>query len=312
MSAIAAGLLLALTASAQESYNTSNGPGRTVAKSDQLFRKTIWRQLDLREKQNKPMFASGQEISRILIEAVKRGELMAYENDSLQRTLTPRQVVRNMSYAEERFYDEDYLPQTPISSTTPGNTSFGRWGISDDGSRKAQPRLDSRGRPVKDSNGQVIMEVVLFSGYEAPEQNLYEYRYKDLYELELREDAIFDKRQSRMTYEIKSLTLHVPAALPTNIAGIERPVASFRYSDVVRVFRANPETAVWFNTQNEAASHNLADAFALRLFSSYVTKISNPYNQRFDELAGYGSQSLKAASKQTSEMLEYEYNLWSF
>ncbi|MBO3273600.1 gliding motility protein GldN, partial [Hymenobacter defluvii] len=63
--------------------------------------KTIWRAVDLREKQNKPMFAEGKEISRIILDAVKRGELQAYANDSLTRTLTPAQVQANASYVEE-------------------------------------------------------------------------------------------------------------------------------------------------------------------------------------------------------------------
>ena len=44
--------------------------------------------LDLREKQNKPLFSRGRELSRIFVDAVKQGKLTPYENDSLIRPLS--------------------------------------------------------------------------------------------------------------------------------------------------------------------------------------------------------------------------------
>ena len=76
LAALAAVLSLSLTASAQEQATTANSTGsrRPIPLSDQMFRKSIWRQVDLREKQNKPMFSEGKEISRVIIDAVKRGD----------------------------------------------------------------------------------------------------------------------------------------------------------------------------------------------------------------------------------------------
>jgi predicted P-loop ATPase len=111
LAAIAAGLSLSLTAVAQEQATTASSTGshRPIPPSDQMFRKSIWRQVDLREKQNKPMFSEGKEISRIILEAVKRGELQAYKNDSLTSTLNPQEVTTNMSYADEavKLSDEE-------------------------------------------------------------------------------------------------------------------------------------------------------------------------------------------------------------
>ena len=92
--ALTAGLMLSVAASAQEQATTasSNGSYRPIPNSDIMFRKTIWRAIDLREKQNKPMFAEGKEISRVIIEAVKRGELQAYRNDSLTSTFSAKEL----------------------------------------------------------------------------------------------------------------------------------------------------------------------------------------------------------------------------
>jgi len=315
--ALVAGLLLSLSALAQH---------RSTPPADQLFRKRIWRQIDLREKQNKPMFAQGTEISRILIEAVKRGEIQAYRNDSLTSTFTPREVSFNMSYGEDTYsHDSEWdtpdpwaqRPGTPAAAPMTASDTRTRWTGPTPGLGRMQPRLDGKGKPVRDQSGQVIMNTIqqYTLASDGPSQGgrvLNEYRYRDLYELELHEDLVFDKRRSRMVYEIKTITLHVPAGLYDNVAGIERPIATFRYSDVVKVFRANPETAIWYNTQNAAEHRNLADAFALRLFSSYITKVSNPEDKWLADFAGSSQGGITAAQQQAAELVEYEYNLWSF
>jgi hypothetical protein len=81
---------------------------------------------------------------------------------------------------------------------------------------------------------------------------------------------------------------------------------------LVKVFRNNPQTAIWFNAQNDAQHKNLADAFELWLFNSYITKVSNPAG---DDLASqYGSEreGLLASQQTAADLVEYEYNLWSF
>src|SRR5690349_716107 len=100
--ALVAGLTLSVSASAQEQATTasSNGSYRPIPNSDIMFRKTIWRAIDLREKQNKPMFSQGYEITKVIMDAVRRGELQAYRNDSLTTTSTPQEVSSNASYAE--------------------------------------------------------------------------------------------------------------------------------------------------------------------------------------------------------------------
>jgi hypothetical protein len=123
---------------------------------------------------------------------------------------------------------------------------------------------------------------------------------------------IFDKKRSRMYHQIKTVSLKLPSTLQMNTSGLEKNIATFKYSDLVKVFRNNPQTAIWFNAQNDAQHKNLADAFELWLFNSYITKVSNPAG---DDLASqYGSEreGLLAAQQTAADLVEYEYNLWSF
>ena len=286
LAALAAGLTLSLSASAQEQATTasSNGSYRPIPNSDIMFRKTIWRAVDLREKQNKPMFSEGKEISRVIIDAVKRGELVAYRNDSLTTTFTGAEVTSNMSYAESSAGLSDEEKAAGFSEDTGDD-----WGAP---KKKGKAVAKAPAKPA------------------APPS--YEYRYKDLYQMELKEDMIFDKKRSRMYHDIKTITLLVPSTLSSNASGIEKPIGTFKYSDLVKVFRNNPDKAIWFNSQNDAQHKNLADAFELWLFNSYIVKVSNPNDARLDEIYGGQQQGILASQQAASDLIEYEYNLWSF
>lgn len=203
LAALTAGLTLSLSASAQEQATTasSNGSNRPIPTSDQMFRKTIWRQIDLREKQNKPMFSEGKEISRTIIEAVKRGELQAYKGDSLTSTYTPQEVSGRMSYADKGNELSEEEKAAGFSADDLGGGGGDGWGAPA-GAKKTAPKterrqkLDAAGKPMKDKKGRAIYETVAVAPPPAPPKpkTNYEYRYKDLYELELKEDMILDRK----------------------------------------------------------------------------------------------------------------------
>ena len=115
-----------------------------------------------------------------------------------------------------------------------------------------------------------------------------------------------------MYFEIQALTIIVPATLKTNTRNRDIAVGTYRYADLVKVFREHPREAKWINPQNDAEQKNLADALDLRLFSSFITKISNPDNASLEDLHGGPGQGIAASQHAAQQLLEYEYNLWSF
>ncbi|GAA4503318.1 hypothetical protein GCM10023172_27950 [Hymenobacter ginsengisoli] len=323
----AAALLAALAGRAQEQATSTvtTGAIRQIPVSDQMFRKTITRAIDLREKQNRPMFSDGKEISRVIIDAVRRGELTAYKNDSVTSTFTPKEMSSNMSYAIEAPISPDAdggdWGSTPAPKSTkkaaPANDGWGAPVASTPpaSSARREKVLDKNGKPVK-KNGKYVYRTVRTSTVAAapppPPATSAEYRPKDIYQMELTEEMIFDKKRSRMYHQIKTISLKLPSTLSTNTSGLEKNIATFKYSDLVKVFRNNPQQAIWFNTQNDAQHKNLADAFELWLFNSYIVKVSNPAG---DDLATqYGSErnGLLAAQQTAADLIEYEYSLWSF
>jgi len=319
-----AALATALVGRAQEQATTTATTGaiRQIPISDQMFRKTIWRAIDLREKQNRPMFSDGKQIGKVIIDAVKRGELQAYKNDSVTSTYTAKEMASNMSYPIEAPISADAdggdWGSAPAAKT-PKKAADDGWGAplpaAKNSATKRVAVLDAKGKPVK-KNGKVIYKTVPVSSVAAAPPPLpatsAEYLPRDLYQLELSEEMIFDKKRSRMYHQIKTISLKLPSTLPGNSSGLEKNIATFKYSDLVRVFRNNPQSAIWFNAQNDAQHKNLADAFELWLFNSYIVKVSNPTNDDLASQYGGEREGLLAAQQTAADLVEYEYNLWSF
>jgi gliding motility associated protien GldN len=279
---VAAGIMLSVGAIAQQvptSAAATNPSARPIPEHDILFKKTVWRKIDLREKQNKPMFSENREITKIIINAVKSGELTAYKTDSVNTPLTREEFVQNMTPKQQG----GGLSDAEIAA------GFGKQEEGDDawGAALGKDAVKPKGGPVSN-----------------------EYFPKQLYLLELKENIVFDKKRSRLYHDIHTISIKVPATL--NPLGFEQNVGSFKMSDLVKIFRNNPEMAIWYNAQNDAQHKNLADAFDLWLFSSYITKISNPGDRALADIYGGGKKSLLAAQDAMEALIEYEYSLWSY
>jgi gliding motility associated protien GldN len=248
-----------------------------------MYQKSVVRAVDLREKQNKPLFARDQEITKLFLDAIKEGVLTPYASDSLDegRVLTM-----------EEFKLRIQVPgAAPVLEEEEEETTTGE--------------VDDWGNPIGGSAQPAPEEEAAPAGYDfAP---------RDLYQLEITEDVLFDKQRSVLYYDIQSITLFVPADHPDNIKGFQYPICTFKYKELVeKVFKDNPK-AIWFNPYNDREHRNLADAFELRLFSSYLIKISNPQDEYIEETYGGDPRTgIMASQWKAFEMLEYEHNLWEF
>lgn len=241
-----------------------------IHESDMMYRKVLLRGIDLREKQNLPIFSRNREITELLIKAVETGTITPYINDSLDCS---RQITI------DEFRKNILVPSD-------------------------QAQLTQEEKDIMLANGDSSFMQMGGADYFFP---------RDLYQIELKECLIFDKQRSRMYYNILALSLYVPADHPSNIRGIQTIVASFSYKELCeKLFKDNPK-AIWFNPTNDAEHKNLADAFELRLFSSYILKVSNPNDAYLSDIYG-GDQTkgIMASQWAAFDLLEYEHHLWEF
>ena len=338
--------LLGGVATAQERDNrkANSMSVRPIDDSDIMMKKTLWRRIDLKETQNRSMFAKGNEITKYLIDAVKAGLLDAYENDSCTKKISPEKFHEKLLIPNQ----EGGLSKEEIEAGfgKPANAQGDGWGDAkkqdapkatakakpaDDGwgtpapkaTAKVKPADDGWGAPApknstaKNTKGKkkskvvqpVIAKDTVAVAQAAPALTGDEYFAKELSVLEVMEDWIFDKKRSRLYYDIQTIKMLLPA--DKNVAGFELPIATFKYKDLDKLFRSDPKKFVWYNTQNQAQHKNLADAFDLRLFYGRITKVANPQDQ---ELVGiYGDKEGLLKSYQAEyDLMEIEHGLWEY
>ncbi len=266
---------------------------KPVPESHIMYKKMMWRMIDLREKQNQPFFAQGKEVTQVIIDAVKAGLIQPWKNDSLSdgQPLTSEQFLQKLLIPsnEELFSDEDL---DFINNDAGGDNPFGN----EFGFDLGEETNDEVEEEDKSNTGQVFY-----------------YEGKDLWQLEVKENWIFDKQRSTTIFDIQALTIVIPADHPDNVKGIEEVVASFSYKELIeKVFTNNPE-AIYYNPYNDKEHKSLADAFELRLFSSYLTKINNPTNETITDIyGGDPGKGIQASKLEEQRLLEFEHNLWSF
>lgn len=305
--ALVAVFFIAGKAVGQEKSNNGFNPLslRPTHTSNVMYKTTLWRRVDLREKINQPMFSKGAEITKHLIDGVKAGVLDAYANDSLATKLTLQQFNERLF----RKFEGGGLSQAEIDAgfgtvgeddgwggtTTPAATGGGDDGWGDGG---GEP-MATTGMPGATRTAAV--NPITEDGAEM--------FASDLYLIEVREDWIFDKQRSRQYNDIQTVTIMIPAEASAD--GLEKELASFKYKELEVYFRSNPN-CIWYNAANTAQHKNLADAFELRLFNGRIIRKSDPRGRYLEDIYKSPKAGLLKSQELEFELMEKEHNLWEY
>ena len=257
-----------------------------IDKSQVMFKRFVWRRMDMMEKQNLPFFSLNGEVPRLLIQAVNEGLINPYRSDSCINFMPDIIFSSNISVEQE---------QNPFVSG--GFNSNGFDDSFGDDQNNDQESNTSSAQPK-------LLAI-------PPEE------FSVLY---IKEEVIFDRNRSRMYYFIRSLTIALPADAGTtyNPAGFEKQIAHFKYDEVVDLFRGPyVDKAIHYNNQNLRSAINLSDAFELRLFNAPIIKISNPQNLDIrqiyaDEMAEDPLSVIGIQQKYEYDLMDYESELWEY
>ena len=253
---------------------------RQVHESYLMWKRTLWRRVDLKEKQNKPFFAMNRELSKIIISAVERGVLIPYRSDSVNdvNVMSRDDFLINIQQenldAEDDFEDGGF-EDDPFAAA-----------IEDDPFATDEEEVET---------GPIFIPNREFSIFE------------------IKEDLYFDRIHSRIYFDIQSISMYLPSDSFYNLTGVEKPVASFRFIDLYNLFKSMPKEAIWFNDSNIAQHKNLGDAFLLRLFKGIIVKVANADDVRVSELyAKSRKDGIMASFKVEQDLMEWEANLWEY
>ena len=253
---------------------------RQVHESYLMWKRTLWRRVDLKEKQNKPFFAMNRELSKIIISAVERGVLIPYRSDSVNDVNVMSRDDFLINIQQENLDAED---------------DFEDGGFEDDPFAAAIEDDPFAADEKEVETGPIFIPNREFSIFE------------------IKEDLYFDRIHSRIYFDIQSISMYLPSDSFYNLTGVEKPVASFRFIDLYNLFKSMPKEAIWFNDSNIAQHKNLGDAFLLRLFKGIIVKIANADDVRVSELyAKSRKDGIMASFKVEQDLMEWEANLWEY
>ena len=268
-------VFISIEASAQEEELSANENSvYPIPYANQMYKRTVWRRMDLKEKQNRPFFSTSNEITRIIIDAVNNGLIYPYEDDSLNKRMSKEQFLENLKLPTDE--EDDFgAADAGFGDDSGGWGGDAGWGDEEEAAPSVQY-------------------------YDATQLNI----------MRIKEDMIFDQVRSRLYWDIQSFEMIIPA---TEVAtGIEKSVGVFKYKDLEPLFRSMPGRAIWYNRQNTAQHRNMADAFLLRLFNARVVKVSNPRDDWIQDISPDQRSALFKSQQEEYKLIEYEHNLWEF
>jgi gliding motility associated protien GldN len=277
----------------EEQYNPNSI--NPIPKYEHLYKLRVWRTIDLMEKQNKGFFSNNGQITKLIVDAVKSGEITdIYNHDSLTSKMSKEDFFGLLVQTQASIFD----PWDPARDWyTDEITTYN--------GKNYQALRDNKGMNPESSPDDWAATT---QGKAA------EYLASDMTSLRLMEDVIFDKRRSRLYYDVQAIQMIIPGSKTTT--NVDLYMGWFKYKDLEKVFRNHPEKAVWFNRQNTAQNKNFADAILLRLFHGTIHKIENPDDETIvDTYMSNGRPYREAVwAMEWAEMMlmEKEHNLWEF
>ena len=254
-----------------------NIPYPSIREADVVYEKTVWRVVELREKQNLPLYfpiaptrkiGSRVNFFHLLMEGVERGEITAYDaipvSDEFASTQirTYEQIISNPLLKEEN-------KQVASTSVYTGRDTM----------------ITQFGKNVMEDE-----EVV---------------------RLIIKEKHFFDKRHSRLDRQVIGICPWY--VFPMQVEGGEPqirkiPVMWIYYPEVRPLLARHPV----FNDFNDAQNVSYDDFFMQHRYKGYIQKMSNVYNNRFIGEYMKGIDALFEAARLEDEIFNWEQDLWEY
>ena len=262
---------------------------------EQLYRYQVTRVVDLQEKQNAGFKSAQSDIAVFILNSLKNGQLTAYD-DSLKNVKTAAEILVSNTAIIQPVWDakKDYFTSEPCSFS---------------GVNYESTRNGNKGHNPKEADW----------WQKAVEQTEY-YQPSQIVALNLIEDVIFDKRRSRLYYDILAIGILAQKQGSDQM----NPIAFINYKDLFKLVEKfshskdlkERDLVMWRNRYNPSENRTFNDAFKLRLFHGVVEKVENPddrtIQQIYDRNGRTFAESVFARWEEEMKMMEKEHNLWEY
>jgi len=295
---------------AQDTISNPNSTEK-IPYYEQLYRFRVQRVIDLAEKQNAGFASKKSSISKLIIDLLGEGKLH--------------------TYGSNQGDPADFKEQIPDTSALSMGDNFvksqtqGEWVATRD--YLAGDMVIFQGNAFRVRNN--ITGAATNANPQASVGALYEdlgpmkvtLAAPNIIGLNLVEDVIFDKRRSRLYYDI--LAFGVVLQDENSLEKLQyRFYISYKelMREISRLAHSKDlnerQRVMWQNRYNPSESKNFGDAFKLRLFHGVIKKVENPDDDDIQTIfANNGrsySESVFARWEEEMKLMEKEHNLWEF
>jgi hypothetical protein len=305
---------------AQDTISNPNSTEK-IPYYEQLYRFRVSRVIDLGEKQNSGFSSSKSSIKNLIVDLLKEGKLHTYGGNigdpaDFQDVIADSTVINlNTNFVRSGTQGE----WDPTRSYLAGDLVFAPVTNADKTVSEHQFRIlaDIPAPPKGEKNPFLSAAQAVDNGSE--KETL---EPGKIVALELIEDVIFDKRRSRLYYDI--LALGIVRQDDNNASEKLSYWAYISYKElskeIVRLAHSKDlnerKRVLWQNRYNPSENKNFVDAFKLRLFHGVIRKVENPDNETimaiFADNGRSYSESVYARWEQEMILMEKEHNLWEF
>jgi len=319
-------ILIANSLFGQQFADTISNPNsiEKIPYYEQLWRFRVNRVIDLNEKQNSGFNSKKSSIATLILELLQEGKLHTYGDTKGDPADFKETMPDSLALTLDANFDR---------SQTQGN-----W----DGFRGYQPGEqvifpnDKGKATVYKSRNEVTVPVAQKKGekpvanpnplqnptnWEEQGQLNNEVSGASIVGLELIEDVIFDKRRSRLYYDM--LAFGIVLEKPDNIDKLStRFYISYKElaKEVSRLSHSKDpnerQRVQWQNRYNPSEHHTFLEAFKLRLFHGVIKKVENPddytIQKMYEENGRSYTESVFARWEQEMILMEKEHNLWEY
>lgn len=302
-------MLAVVGAYAQDTISNPNSIEK-IPYYEQLWRFRVNRVIDLKEKQNSGFNSRKSDIARLIIDLLQEGKLHTYGGntgdpaDFKEAVADTTALKMSDNFVKSQTQGEwdgkkDYLAGDMVIFK--GNVFRARNNV-----------------PGSPTNTDPAASTALYEDLGPMTVNL---APQNIVGLELIEDVIFDKRRSRLYYDI--LAFGIVLEDQTNLEKLSyRFYISYKElaKEISRLAHSKDlnerQRVVWQNRYNPSEGKTFLDAFKLRLFHGVIRKVENPddytIQQWYDANGRSYSESVFARWEQEMIMMEKEHNLWEY
>ncbi|HEY8400507.1 MAG TPA: hypothetical protein VIK89_04555 [Cytophagaceae bacterium] len=134
------------------------------------------------------------------------------------------------------------------------------------------------------------------------------YSLKDLYQMELGEDLVFDTYRSELQFKPVYITLLIPELVSDK--GLIEPLATFRWEDCIKIFRKY--NVLTYKPVYNGRKINLTEVFVMHAYKSHICKIGKEDEvSYFDQRYANQIDAFLAGKEEEKKIIEIVYKLYN-